>query len=55
VFRVLFPNQVIRADYLAHAMVKVVMGPDIRSSVIFENKDIRALAAAFGNPQHDTA
>ena len=47
VFRVLFPNQVIRADDLAHAMVKVVIGPDSRPSVIFENKDIRALAASF--------
>ena len=46
-FRVLFPNQVIRADDLAHAMVKVVMGPDSRPSVIFENKDIRAVAASF--------
>jgi uncharacterized protein YbjT (DUF2867 family) len=47
VFRVLFPNQVIRADDLAHAMVNVVLGSDTRPSVIFENKDIRALAASF--------
>ena len=46
VFRVLFPNQVIRADDLARAMVNVVLGSDTRSSVIFENKDIRAVAAS---------
>jgi hypothetical protein len=47
VFRVLFPNQVIRADDLARAMVNVVLGSDSRPSVIFENKDIRAVAASF--------
>jgi uncharacterized protein YbjT (DUF2867 family) len=47
VFRVLFPHQVIRADDLAHAMVKVVVGRDSRPSVILENKDIRALAASL--------
>jgi len=42
-FRVLFPNQVIRADDLARAMVDVVVlvGQEPRSFV-FENRDIRA-------------
>ena len=45
VFRVLFPNQVIRADDLARAMVDVVVrvGQEPRSFV-FENRDIRAIA-----------
>jgi len=44
VFRVLFPNQVIRADDLARAMVDVVVrvAPE-SSSVVFENRDIRAI------------
>jgi uncharacterized protein YbjT (DUF2867 family) len=45
VFRVLFPNQVVRADQLARSMVDVVVnkaeGP---ASVVLENRDIRALA-----------
>ena len=43
-FRVLFPNQVIRADDLARAMVDVVVpvAPE-SSSVVFENRDIRAI------------
>src|SRR5712671_1574087 len=45
-FRVLFPNQVIRADDLARAMVDVaVRGTGERQGVIFENRDIRAMAA----------
>ena len=41
-FRTLFPNQVIRADDLARAMVDVVaLGP--AGGPIFENRDIRAL------------
>src|SRR5579862_3486172 len=49
VFRVLFPNQVIRADDLAWAMVNVVVGPAEKGqqygigSFILENRDIRAL------------
>jgi uncharacterized protein YbjT (DUF2867 family) len=43
-FRVLFPNQVIRADDLARAMVDVAVrrtgGP---GSLVFENRDIRAM------------
>jgi len=46
-FRVLFPNQVIRADDLARAMVDVaVRGTGERQGVIFENRDIRAMAAS---------
>jgi uncharacterized protein YbjT (DUF2867 family) len=45
VFRVLFPNQVIRADDLARVMVNVaVRGAGERSGPVFENRDIRALA-----------
>ena len=48
VFRVLFPNQVIRADDLARAMVDAAVH-DIGSehhAVVFENRDIRALVAS---------
>jgi uncharacterized protein YbjT (DUF2867 family) len=42
-FRVLFPNQVIRADDLARAMVDVVVQKTPgRESQVFENRDIRA-------------
>ena len=45
VFRVLFPNQVIRADDLARAMVEVaVRGRRERESVVFENREIRAMS-----------
>jgi uncharacterized protein YbjT (DUF2867 family) len=44
VFRSLFPNQVIRADDLARAMVDVVVGgTGVAPSMVFENHDIRAL------------
>jgi uncharacterized protein YbjT (DUF2867 family) len=43
-FRVLFPNQVIRADDFAKAIVKVaVRGRSGRESLVFENRDIRAM------------
>lgn len=43
-FRALFPNQVIRADDLAEAMVDVaVRRTGDRAGVVFENRDIRAL------------
>ena len=46
-FRVLFPNQVIRADDLARVMVDaVVRGTPERSGPIFENRHIRALVGA---------
>jgi uncharacterized protein YbjT (DUF2867 family) len=47
VFRVLFPNQVIRADDLARAMVDVaVRGRGERGAVVLENRDIRAMVDA---------
>jgi uncharacterized protein YbjT (DUF2867 family) len=56
VFRVLFPNQVIRADDLARAMVNVaVEGIGKTPSMIFENSDIRAMAASPGIPQGNAA
>jgi uncharacterized protein YbjT (DUF2867 family) len=48
VFRVLFPNQVIRADDLARAMVDVAVhgiGSE-HHAVVLENRDIRALVAS---------
>jgi len=47
VFRVLFPNQVIRADDLARAMVEVAVQPTGEGEVfVFENRDIRAMVEA---------
>jgi uncharacterized protein YbjT (DUF2867 family) len=47
-FRMLFPNQVIRADDLARAMVDVVVQKTVeRESRVFENRDIRAMAESF--------
>jgi len=48
VFRALFPNQVIRADDLARAMVDVVVRRpgELRDSV-FENRDIRAMVQSL--------
>jgi uncharacterized protein YbjT (DUF2867 family) len=44
VFRVLFPNQVVRADDLAWAMVDVVLRrTQERQGLVFENRDIRAM------------
>ena len=43
-FRLLFPNQVIRADDLGRAMVDVALQKTAeRESQIFENRDIRAI------------
>ena len=48
VFRVLFPNQVIPADDLARAMVDVALRETQETAgPVFENRDIRAMAAAF--------
>jgi uncharacterized protein YbjT (DUF2867 family) len=45
VFRVLFPNQVIRVDDLARAMVDVVLRQtQERQDVVFENRDIRTMS-----------
>ena len=47
-FRLLFPNQVIRADDLARAMVDVaVRGTEEREGPVFENRDIRAMVKSF--------
>jgi uncharacterized protein YbjT (DUF2867 family) len=47
-FRVLFPNQVIRADDLARAMVNVaIRKTSERESKVFENRDIRAMVDSF--------
>jgi uncharacterized protein YbjT (DUF2867 family) len=46
VFRVLFPNQVIRADDLAGVMVDVVVrGARKSRSLVLENRDIRAMVS----------
>jgi uncharacterized protein YbjT (DUF2867 family) len=42
-FRLLFPNQVIRADDLARAMVDVTVRGTERGGRVFENRDIRAM------------
>ncbi len=53
VFRILFPNQVIRADDLAHAMVDVVMRQtDNPESRILENRDIRAMVKSYHSSAH---
>jgi len=47
-FRLLFPNQVIRADDLARAMVAVtVSGTGQRGSTVLENRDIRAMVESI--------
>jgi uncharacterized protein YbjT (DUF2867 family) len=47
-FRLLFPNQVIRADDLGRAMVDVALQKTAeRESQIFENRDIRAMVETF--------
>lgn len=47
-FRLLFPNQVIRADDLALAMVDVaVQGTEEREGPVFENRDIRTMVKSF--------
>ena len=48
VFRVLFPNQVIRADDLARAMVDAgVSGTGQRGGPVFENRDIRVIVESL--------
>ena len=47
-FRMLFPNQVIRADDLARAMVDVVVQKTPgRESQVFENREIREMGGSF--------
>ncbi len=48
VFRALFPNQVIRADDLARAMVDVTIRKrGEREHLVFENRDIRAMVESY--------
>jgi uncharacterized protein YbjT (DUF2867 family) len=50
-FRVLFPNQVIRVDELAEAMVDVaISGRGERRSLILENRDIRSMVKSHNVP-----
>jgi len=50
-FRVLFPNHVIRADDLARAMVDVaIQETGERRSLVFENRDIRAMVKSLHAP-----
>ena len=47
-FRVLFPNQVIRADDLARAMVAAVIGETAqRGGPVFENRDIQDMVESL--------
>jgi hypothetical protein len=47
-FRMLFPNQAIRADDLARAMVNVVVQQTaVRESRVLENLDIQAMVDSF--------
>jgi uncharacterized protein YbjT (DUF2867 family) len=49
VFRILFPNQVIRADDLARVMVDAaVRGTPERQGPVLENRDIRAIVDSRG-------
>jgi len=51
-FRVLFPNQMIRADDLAGAMVDVaVRGTGERRRLVLENRDIRAMVESLQSPR----
>jgi uncharacterized protein YbjT (DUF2867 family) len=51
-FRLLFPNQVIRADDLARVMVDVVAGEtEQRGGPVLENREIRAMAKSVQPPR----
>jgi uncharacterized protein YbjT (DUF2867 family) len=53
-FRLLFPNQVIRADDLARAMVDVaIRDTSERGSSVFENRDIQAMVASAEKARRD--
>jgi uncharacterized protein YbjT (DUF2867 family) len=53
-FRLLFPNQVIRADDLARAMVNIaVQETPKRESTVFENRDVRAMSIRFACRRSD--
>jgi uncharacterized protein YbjT (DUF2867 family) len=50
-FRVLFPNQVIRADDLARAIVDVaIRRTDEQRSLVFENRDVRNIVESRRSP-----
>jgi uncharacterized protein YbjT (DUF2867 family) len=52
VFRVAFPNLVIRSDRLARAMVDVaVERTSERQNLVFENRDIKAIALSHHSPR----
>jgi uncharacterized protein YbjT (DUF2867 family) len=56
VFRKVFPNQVIRADDLARAMVDVaVRDTGERRTMVLENRDIRAMVESLHGSRADTA
>ncbi len=50
-FRVLFPNQVIRADDLARTMVDVTVRGEGGQQLVLENREIRHLA--LRSSEHD--
>ena len=53
-FRLLFPNQVIRADDLARAMVDAAVRRTGESGgLVFENRDIRAKVERLHPSSHD--
>jgi hypothetical protein len=50
-FRVLFPNQVIRADDLGRAMVDLAISETGESrSLVLENRDVRAMVETLHRP-----
>jgi hypothetical protein len=58
VFRLLFPNQVIRADDLAWAMVDVVTTERqgvVLGSLVLENRAIRGIVKSYMPPSNRVA
>jgi uncharacterized protein YbjT (DUF2867 family) len=56
VFRTRFPNQVIRADDLARAMVDIAVREAVEGQgPIYENRDIRAMVQSLHPPGTDQA
>lgn len=56
VFRLLFPNQVIRADDLARVMVDAVISRTGQGKgPVYENRDIRAMALRMQHDDHGAA
>lgn len=53
-FRLFFPNQVIRADDLARAMVDVaIRDTSEQEGSVFENRDIQAMVASAEQARRD--